>query len=118
MRQVEAFTMWNPLQVGPESLDCYKESPETCLNFANCGLCHQGNRVSCKPGDSMGAFFDETCMGWTHSNYYDRHIFKEKVTTTVPSWSKFYNQDYEIWYPDPQIQGTLQSFNEQATPPC
>lgn len=116
MNNVEGFD-WDPLSVGQQSDNCYKQNLNDCLKYSNCGICHQGAKLQCKPGNVDGPFFDERCNGWTYTNYYDRHIFKEAVTTTTPSWSKFYPQDYEIWFPMPSDTAALQSFKEQATPP-
>ena len=86
---------WEPRWTGPVSNDCYTEKTKDCLNYSNCGICLSDN-PKCIPGDAQGPFFKERCTGWAHSNYYDRHIFDEKVTTITPSWSEFY-PEYEYW---------------------
>ena len=96
---------WEPRWVGPKSNDCYTEKPENCLKFSNCGIC-LNNKNKCIPGDEQGPLFKERCNGWAHSNYYDRHIFGEKVTTITPSLSQFY-PDYEYWAPSPTSRSSL-----------
>jgi hypothetical protein len=94
--QVEHF-YWEPKWHGPKSNDCYTEKPQNCLKFSNCGIC-LNNKNKCIPGDAHGPLFKERCNGWVHSNYNDRYIFGEKVTTMTPSWGQFY-PDYEYWAP-------------------
>ena len=105
---------WEPLWVGEQSDDCYSLSKGDCLKYSNCGLCHQKGKKQCIPGNVDGPLFKEGCDGWTYTNYYDRHIFNEAVTQTTPSWDKWYPNMYEVWYPSPITQATLQSFKEQA----
>lgn len=105
---------WDPLWTGEQSADCYHLSEKDCMKYSNCGLCHQKGKLLCKPGNVDGPLFKEGCDGWSYTNYYDRHIFNEAVTQTTPSWDQFYNNMYEVWYPSPNVAGTLQSFKEQA----
>ena len=112
---IEGFH-WDPLWEGRDSQNCYKETLDNCLNYSNCGICHQNGHKKCVPGDMNGAFFDETCQAWTYKDHYERNIFNENVTRTTPQWSKFYNTDYEVWYPSPITNSTLMSFKEQAAP--
>jgi hypothetical protein len=94
-------TSWDHLTSDSNtSLDCYKETPRNCMKYSNCGLCVKNNNLTCLPGDVQGPYFDEHCENWVYTNYYDRHIFGEKVTTITPAWNKFY-PDYEAWYPSP-----------------
>src|SRR3990172_11232190 len=99
-QRLEGFH-WDILWQGRDSEDCSKENLNDCLKYSNCGICRQGDRLSCKSGDVNGPFFDKSCNDWTYTNYYDRHIFNEAVTTTTPSWSKFYPMDYEVYFPGP-----------------
>jgi|688.fasta_scaffold191440_2 hypothetical protein len=98
---------WDPLWVGKTSLDCYNEKPKDCLSYSNCGLCWKNGIKKCIPGDTQGPFFKERCHAWEHTNYYDRHIFGEKVTTVKPSWDQF-NPGYEVMYPSPVSRSALQ----------
>lgn len=98
---------WDPLWVGKTSLDCYGETTKDCMNYSNCGLCYKDGQRKCLPGDSQGPFFEERCKGWEHTNYYDRHIFGEKVTTLRPSWDAVL-PGYETVYPSPIAVQTLQ----------
>lgn len=91
---------WEPRWFGKESPDCYSEKPENCLNFSNCGFCSNQGLNKCLPGDANGPYFKGNCGKWLYSNYEDRHIFKEKVTSPVNSWDTFYD-DYEATYPSP-----------------
>ena len=77
------------------------------MKYSNCGLCLKDGKQECIPGDVQGPLFKEDCEGWQHTNYYDRHIFGEKVVTLSPPWSKFY-PDYEARYPSPTSRATLQ----------
>jgi hypothetical protein len=98
---------WEPRWKGPQSRDCYSEKPENCLDYANCGFClGTDGAKKCIFGDADGPLFQERCPAWAHSNFYDRYIFNEKVTTIVPSWAQFY-PDYEAWYPFPGYAMTL-----------
>lgn len=97
---------WDPKWVGKTSLDCYKETPQSCMEYSNCGLCLKDGYRTCIPGDEQGPFFKEDCDQWMHTNYYDRYIFGEKVTTIRPPWSRFYSE-YEAWYPNPRSRATL-----------
>lgn len=116
MANDEMSNEWDPLYVSEQSDNCYGLSEKDCMKYSNCGLCHQKGKKSCVFGNVDGPFFKEGCDGWTYTNYYDRHIFNEAVTQTVPSWDKFYNNMYEVWYPSPVVAGTLQSFKEQSNP--
>ena len=98
--------IWDHEWLGPVSDDCYKLNKKDCLNNSNCGLCIKDKNATCVPGDIHGPLFKETCQGWAHTDYYDRHIFGEKVTRITPSWSAFYS-DYEARYPSPQSRSTL-----------
>ncbi|MCJ7636536.1 MAG: hypothetical protein MUO21_03520 [Nitrososphaeraceae archaeon] len=91
-------TYGDPKWQGKLSSDCYTEKPENCLNFSNCGICM--NNGTCIPGDQDGPFFQGGCNGWLYSNYADRKIFNEKVTSIVPPWDTFY-PDYEATFPSP-----------------
>jgi hypothetical protein len=87
---------WEPKWKGLISNDCYTEKPGNCLNYSNCGMCLSDNKPQCRPGDEQGPFFKEHCSGWMYSNYYDRKIFGEKVTSITPSFGQVY-PDYEYW---------------------
>lgn len=100
-------SMWDPDWVGKRSLDCYKQNKRNCMKYSNCGLCLKDGKMTCIPGDVQGPLFKEDCEGWIHTNYYDRHIFGEKVVTISPPWSKFY-PDYEARWPSPKSRATLQ----------
>lgn len=97
---------WNPRWLGKRHDDCYKLDERGCMKYSNCGLCVKDGKKQCVPGDEHGPFFKANCDAWMHTNVYDRHIFKEKVTTYYPPWSHFY-PDYEIFYPSPQTRATL-----------
>ncbi len=97
---------WDPLWVGRTANDCYNLHPDQCMQYSNCGLCQKGANIECVPGDEQGPLFKETCEGWGHTNYYDRGIFGETVTTVTPPWSKIY-PDYEAWYPSPVARSSL-----------
>ena len=105
-KTTELFEQWDPLWVGKMSLNCYNETPDTCMNYSNCGFCINGGKKKCVPGDTQGPFFAGNCGRWMHTNYYDRHIFGEKVTTITPSWDEIY-PDYELWSPSPISRATL-----------
>ncbi|ARF09602.1 hypothetical protein Indivirus_1_225 [Indivirus ILV1] len=97
---------WEPKWHGEESPDCYSEKPKNCLKFSNCGLCLNKGLDQCLPGDANGPYFEGNCNGWVHSNYDDRHIFNEKVTSINDSWDRFYS-DYEATYPSPISRSSL-----------
>jgi hypothetical protein len=97
---------WDPLWVGNQSLDCYGETPRDCMKYSNCGLCYQYGKKTCLPGDNQGPYFKEGCDAWKYTDYYDRHIFGEKVTTTSRDWS-YRAPDYEIVYPSPVSRSAL-----------
>lgn len=98
---------WNPRWVGQRASDCHSLDKEQCLNYTNCGLCLNNNHEpKCVHGDVHGPLFTERCQGWAHTDFYDRHIFGEKVTRITPPWSHVYS-DYETWYPSPQVRATL-----------
>lgn len=97
---------WALKGMGIKAKDCYSLSGKDCLNYSNCGLCYKDDKAQCIPGDTQGPFFKEDCEQWEHTNYYDRHIFGEKVTTITPPWNKFYSE-YEARYPSPQSRATL-----------
>ena len=80
--------------------DCYSLSNETCNNYSNCGLCIKNGKSTCVPGDVHGPSFTESCQKWKYTNYHDRHIFNESVTTITNPWNTIY-PDYQIWYPSP-----------------
>ena len=98
---------WDLNWVGNLSKDCYKLNKRDCMKYANCGLCMENGQSKCVPGDVQGPYYKETCDQWVHTDYYDRHIFGEKVTTISPPWSKFY-PDYETWWPSPVSRSALQ----------
>ena len=98
--------LWDPLWVGKKSNDCYSLNNRDCMKYSNCGLCDQFGRLECVPGDEQGPLFKDNCSQWIHTNYYDRHIFGEKVVTATPSWSQFY-PEYELRYPSPTSRATL-----------
>lgn len=100
---------WEPRWKGLQSQDCYTEKPENCLKYSNCGFClnNDGKQPKCIPGDNDGPMFQEHCPAWMHSNYYDRHIFGEKVTRITPSWAQFY-PEYEYTAPSPISRSALQ----------
>ena len=106
-KPMNTSTLWDPLWVGKVSSDCYSENHRDCMNYSNCGLCIKDGQKQCVPGDAQGAFFKEGCDQWQHTNYYDRHIFGEKVTTITPSWDKFY-PEFEAHWPSPVSWSTLQ----------
>ncbi len=91
---------WDPLWIGKTSINCYGENNKDCLKYSNCGLCSNGNKTQCVPGDVDGAFFMEGCQKWKYTNYYDRNIFNDNVTTNAQSWDAFL-PGYEIMYPSP-----------------
>ena len=98
---------WNPLFKGQRSLDCYKLNKKDCMKYANCGLCLKDKKLTCIPGDYNGPFFKEDCLGWIHTNTYDRHMFDgERIRRRVPPWSMFY-PTYEARYPSPRAWSTL-----------
>lgn len=107
---------WDTLWKGSTSLDCYKESQRDCMKYSNCGICYKNGNAQCIPGDDQGPLFDDQCENWSFVDYYDNYIFGEKVTKTVPPWSRF-APDYEIWYPSPRARATLESFKEQSKVP-
>jgi hypothetical protein len=90
---------WDQLQEGPISPNCYNLSYKKCLDCSNCGICLiNGQPPQCVPGDEQGPFFKSNCDKWLYSNFYDRRIFNEKITSITDPWNKFY-PDYEAWYP-------------------
>ena len=107
-KQTEHF-QWDTNWVGKTSLDCYGEKIKDCNKYSNCGLCAQNGNRKCVPGDEQGPFFTENCDLWEYTNYYDRHIFGEKVHTTSAPWNRAYS-DYEIWYPSPVARSALQGY--------
>lgn len=102
-----ASTQWDPQWMGRTSDDCYSEYNTSCMNYSNCGLCLGRGTAKCVPGDINGPFFNNQCDGWAHTDYYDRHLFGEKVVTVTPHWSKFY-PEYEYKQPGPVSIATLQ----------
>ncbi len=104
-KKIEKFH-FDPLFVGQDGVDCYKLYTDQCLNCANCGLCLKDNKLKCVPGDSKGPFWKDDCMGWIHTNEYDKYIFGEKVIRATPPWSMYY-PSYETRYPSPKIASTL-----------
>ncbi len=97
---------WDPLAVGQTSNDCYNLSKRDCMKYSNCGLCMKDGKMECIPGDEHGALFKEDCEKWIYTNYYDRHIFGEKVVTVSDPWNAFY-PEYEARYPSPTSRATL-----------
>ena len=114
--EYEHFNRWDPLWEGNTSLDCYKETPRNCMKYSNCGLCYKSGHAQCMPGDDDGPLFDDQCEYWQYTNYYDKHIFNEKITRLTRPWSHVYG-DYEAIFPSPIARSTLQSYKEQAEPP-
>lgn len=98
--------LWDPAWVGKKALDCYSLDKRDCMKYSNCGLCLKDGKMECIPGDEQGPLFKEGCRGWMHTNYYDRNIFGERVTTISPPWSHQY-ADYEAWFPSRQVVQTL-----------
>lgn len=97
---------WDLVGMGMKAKDCYALNNDQCMNYSNCGICYKDGKSQCIPGDTQGPFFKEDCEQWQHTNYYDRHIFGERVTTISPPWNKFYHE-YEARYPSPQVRATL-----------
>lgn len=97
---------WDPLWEGPDSVDCYAQSTDTCLNYSGCGLCKNNTCLQCVPGDINGPFFKEGCNQWIYTNYYDDNVFGEKVTSITPSWDRI-QPDYQQPTPDPKVSFTL-----------
>ena len=97
---------WDPLAVGKTSLDCYTETTRDCTKYSNCGLCFKNGKGKCIFGDVNGPFTKANCDGWMYTNYYDRHIFGDKVTTYNVPWSHIYNF-YEVWYPSTVSNASL-----------
>ena len=97
---------WDPLWTGRVSLDCYGETPRDCMKYTNCGLCHKEGTTKCIVGDTHGPMADESCEKWQHTNYYDRHIFGEKVETTVAPWS-YRVPEYPVYFPSPSARAPL-----------
>lgn len=83
------------------SNDCYTESPETCLNYSNCGLCQKNGKQKCLPGDVNGPYYHLGCNEWEYLDNYDERIYdKKNLVNTVP-FDHYYPNDYEMWYPPP-----------------
>lgn len=97
---------WDLNQVGKIANDCYELNDKDCIKYSNCGLCIKDDKLKCIPGDVQGPLFKEDCEGWIYTDYNDRYIFGEKVTTMTPPWNKFYSE-YEIRYPSPKSRATL-----------
>lgn len=97
---------WDPLWVGNQSLDCYGETPRDCMKYSNCGLCYQYGKKTCMPGDINGPFFKEGCDAWKHTDYFDRHIFGEKVLTTRRDWS-YRIPEFPVYFPSPVSRSAL-----------
>ena len=97
---------WHLQSVGKRSLDCYNEKPEDCMHYANCGICYRQGKSKCIPGDVQGPYYTENCDYWQHTDFYDRHIFGEKVETTTAPWSRAYS-DWEQWAPSQTSRATL-----------
>ena len=91
---------WDPLWIGKTSSNCYEENNKDCLKYSNCGLCGDASQKQCIPGDINGPFYKEGCQRWIYMNYYDRHIFDDKMITNTQSWDAFL-PGYEIMYPSP-----------------
>lgn len=109
-----AGSYWDPLWMGKSlatplhgktSLDCYSESKRDCVTYSNCGLCHSHGKTECVPGDEQGPLFKEGCNKWQYMNYYDRHIFGDKVERTTRDWSYRY-PDF-LFYPSPVSRSAL-----------
>lgn len=87
------------LNTGNISEDCYSLTPDKCMDFQNCGLCLiKGKSPQCVPGDVEGPYFKDSCDRWAYTNYNDRQMFSEKVTTVTAPWN-FPYPDYDTWYP-------------------
>jgi hypothetical protein len=99
-------SVWDLNWVGPAHKDCYKLKDRDCMKYSNCGLCVLNGQMQCVPGDKHGPTFKEGCEQWIHTDYHDRHIFDEKVTTVSPSFDYKY-PDYEAWWPSPKSRATL-----------
>lgn len=79
--------VWDVLNIGTVTDDCYSKSEKECLNYSNCGLC----RGKCVPGDVNGPFF-ESCdcdEGWVYGNYYDKYIFRSHDILKTPSYDTY-----------------------------
>lgn len=98
-------TKWDPAWTNQTSKDCYLENIKDCTKYANCGICYKDGVKECIPGDYQGPFFKEDCELWEHTNFYDRFIFGEKVTTISQPWNIF--RDIEAKYPSPISVSTL-----------
>ncbi len=84
------------------SQDCSTEKLDNCLNFSNCGICND----KCVFGDEEGPLFTGLCKNWLYSNYRDRKIFNEKVTSNTLPWSTFY-PEFEATFPSPISRSAL-----------
>lgn len=91
---------------GKTALDCYKLNNRDCTKYSNCGLCHKDGESTCIPGDEQGPFWKEDCQYWTHTNFYDRHMFGEAYTQTTRPTTHFYSE-FEARWPSPKIRATL-----------
>lgn len=113
---------WDPIWIGKISEDCYNETPKTCLDYANCGMCLDRKGYKCLPGDAHGPFFTDDCQKWKYTNRYDRKMFDDsgrcvagdkercpknaQVTRETPTWNVRL-PDYETWYPSPVSRSAL-----------
>lgn len=98
--------LWDPLWKGKRALDCYNLNKRDCMKYSNCGLCLKDGKSKCVPGDEQGPLFEENCEHWVHTNYYDRHIFDEKVTRISRPFDYHY-PEYEVMYPSPTSRSAL-----------
>lgn len=101
--------IWNINNKGPMAPDCYNLSPDSCLNYSNCGLCiNTTHKLSkCVPGDEQGALFESGCDKWKYTNFYDRDYMGKCYKSTTPSFDKFYPSDYELSYVSPVSRSAL-----------
>jgi len=99
-------TQWNPGWFGKRNNDCYKLDKRNCMKYSNCGLCVKDGHSTCVPGDIQGPFYTDRCSSWIYTDYYDRHIFGEKVVTETPSWNVLY-PEYEQLRSTPKSIATL-----------
>jgi len=106
VKESKESNYWGLQDMGIKAKDCYALSNKDCMNYSNCGICYKDGKGMCIPGDVQGPLFKEDCEQWQYTNFYDRHIFGERVTTITPPWNKFYSE-YEARYPSPISRATL-----------
>jgi len=103
--KIENF-QWDPIWFGKTSSDCYDETARDCMKYSNCGLCYKNGIKTCIPGDSYGPFFKDNCSNWEYMNYYDEHIFNDKINSITLPWNTRY-PIYEIYYPSREFISAL-----------